>query len=129
MFQKIEMVKYKNIAEGFFNALCSIYEYVEVQKGCITEKVLAPVSENIPCRRGYSTGGNINYAKTGEENKDNVEVKQLVKLFMPHDTLIKPGSFVKIMYGGYNEYYEYSGYSLLYDTHIEVLLRSAERWA
>lgn len=129
MLQKAEMVKYRQIVESFFNNKCDVYEYEDYKDGVFSAKRLKLVQSNIPCRRGYSTGGNINYAKTGEVGLDNVAVKQLVKLFMPYDTDIKEGSLVKVCYGGCEEYYEYSGSSLVYDTHIEVLLRSVKECA
>jgi hypothetical protein len=123
------MVKYKNIVESFFNCKCNIYEYKEKTEDCFSQSELELVIEDLPCRRGYSTGGNINYAKTGESGIDNVSIKQLVKLFIPREVDITPGSLVMVMYGGCCEYYEYSGYGLLYDTHSEVMLKSVERWA
>lgn len=129
MFQKAEMVKYRGIAESFFNAVCNVYEYIENIKDGISSGELKLTLSDIPCRRGYATGGIINYSKTGDQALDNTEILQLVKLFLPADRNIKPGSFVKVIYGGCDEYYEYSGYTLKYDTHIEVLLQSVEGWA
>lgn len=129
MLQKIKMVGFRKAIESLFNCNCDIYEYEDYKIGNIVKKRRILRQENIPCRRSYSTGANINYAKTGEPNVDNVDIKQLVKLFLPVGTVIKPGSFVRVEYNSSYEYYEYSGLSLLYDSHIEVMLRSMERWA
>lgn len=129
MFQKTQMVKYSTFVEGFFNCKCSVYKYEKVAEGSFTKTKLVPVYENLICRRGYSTNGNINYTKTAEVSFDNVDIKQLVKLFLPKDIKIEAGSYVVVDYGGCKEYYEFSGICLKYDTHTEVLLKGVERWA
>lgn len=129
MFQKAKMVRYKKIAESFFDRVCNVYEYREVLEDGFSRRELVLTQENIPCRRGYSTGGNTNYVKTAETTQDNEQIKQLVKLFVASDVKIKPGSKIVVMSGDDKEYYEYSGYELYYDTHCEILLKSVERWA
>lgn len=129
MLQKNEMVKFENAIKGFFNSVCNVYEYRESVLDNVTSFSPVLVKEGIPCRRGYSIGGAVNYVKTGEMKFDNSEIKQYIKLFMPKGTDIKPGSLVKVVYGDFDEYYEYSGYGLFYDSHTEVLLKSVERWA
>ena len=129
MLQKIKMVGFRSVIESLFNCNCDIYEYKDYKIGNVVKKRLSLIKGNIPCRRSYSTGANINYAKTGVPNTDNVDIKQFVKLFLPVETVIKPGSFVRVEHNNIYEYYEYSGHSLLYDSHTEVMLRSVERWA
>lgn len=126
MFQKSEMVKYKNIVESFFDRKCSIYEYIEVKDGCVSRYKCEKVLEDIPCRRSYDAGSGLNYNKTGEESTDNLEEKQFVRLFLPVGTQVKTGSRIELNNG---ECYEYSGISLVYDTHIEVYARNVQRWA
>lgn len=129
MFQKIEMVKYRKIAEGFFNLKCSIFEYKKFKDGCVSKRELVAVKENVPCRRSYGTGFNTENSRIGDTVKDNVEVKQTIRLFLPYDVHINAGSFVRIDKGDTSMYYEYSGHCYVYDTHIEVLLRNTKRWA
>lgn len=129
MLQKTEMVKFENAIRGFFNSVCNVYEYSENINEGVSSFSLKLVKEGIPCRRGYSIGGAVNYVKTGEVRVDNTEIKQYIKLFLPKGTEIKPGSLVKVVYGDCDEYYEYSGFGLFYDCHTEVLLRAVERWA
>ncbi|MGN1318111.1 MAG: hypothetical protein ACI4VF_03780 [Lachnospirales bacterium] len=129
MFQKTKVVNYRNIIEGFFNAKCDVYEYNKNLNGSITKFSPVVVEKDLPCRRGYCVGGAVNYVKTGEKGVDNTGIKQYVKLFIPFDKIIKEGSLIKVKFGGCDEFYEYSGKTLVYETHCEVLLRAVERWA
>lgn len=129
MFQENEVVKYRNIVESLFNLSCNVFEYEAYKEESVTKNRLKSVYKALPCRRSYSTGTNVNYIKTGSENIDYVNVNQYVKLFIPYDIVIKEGSYIEIYGNGVEEYYEYSGFCLRYDTHNEVLIKSVKRWA
>ncbi len=126
MFQKIKMVKYKNIVESFFDKNCSIYECKEVKNGYVSKYEFEKVISDVPCRRSYDAVSGLNHNKTGEKDIDKLNVKQLVRLIMPAHIKIKPGSRIELNNG---ECYEYSGISLEYDTHIEVYAKNVQRWA
>lgn len=126
MLQKAEMVKYRGIVESLFNRKCNVYEYKEVKEGYVSKRELKKVLENIPCRRSYDAGSGLNYNKTGEEGTDNLKEKQFVRLFFSADTSIKAGSVIELDNG---ESYEFSGISLVYDTHIEIYCKNMQRWA
>ncbi len=126
MFQKIKMVKYRNIAESLFNLKCCIYEAKEVKEDYVTDYEWVKAAEDIPCRRSYDAGSGLNYNKTGDKTIDYLSEKQYVRIFMPYGTSVKPGSRIELSNG---ECYEYSGVSLEYDTHIEIYASNVKRWA
>lgn len=80
------------------------------------------VAENIPCRVSFSG------APAAEEGAA-AAVAQSVKLFLPPDIDLPPGSRIAVTRGEKTLYYTRSGEPALYPDHQEINLELWRRWA
>lgn len=57
------------------------------------------------------------------------KTSQIIKLFMSPEIEIKPGAKITVTQAGVTETYECSGTPAVYETHQEIILKLAERYA
>ncbi len=117
----------RRAAESIFTDVCSIYEKKPVMQNGRTEFETVCVKKNVPCRvsaKSYLFGEN------SAEAKDNMaKVSKTVKLFIPADCIIEPGSIIEVMRLGVTEVYIGSGVLTRYSSHNEVMIRREKDWA
>lgn len=85
--------------------------------GCVA------VLENVPCRLSFE---NITQAV---QTESKAKISQAVKLFIPPDVTIRPGSKITVMHGGMTTDYAFSGFPAVYATHQEIMLELWEERA
>lgn len=76
-----------------------------------------------PCRLSFEK---IQAAGHGEPA---VGTAQLIRLFLPPDVVIRPGSKITVEQNGTIADYTYSGKPAVLTTHQEIILELFERWA
>lgn len=86
-----------------------------------TEEVI--VLEDEPCRLSYSN------VSTTDQTESVAKTSQIIKLFMSPETKIKPGAKITVTQAGVTETYECSGTPAVYETHQEIILKLAGRFA
>ena len=86
-----------------------------------TEEVI--VLEDEPCRLSYSN------VSTTDQTESVAKTSQIIKLFMSPETKIKPGAKITVTQAGVTETYECSGTPAVYETHQEIILKLAGRYA
>ena len=124
MFPKNAVVKARKAFESLYDGTCSIIEYQEYTKpnkstGHHEVKVLG----GQPCRLSFS-----NISTTNQTDSAN-GVGQTIKVFLPPEIKVAPGSKLTITQNGVTTEYKNSGESAFYETHQEIILDLFERWA
>lgn len=124
MLSPNEVVKAKKAIERLYDRKCTIYENKSFQKeNGTTGQRWEVVAENIPCRISFSQ---IASATIGEKA---ASVSQVIKLFLSPEIIVKAGSRVKVIKDTWIDYFEAAGVPAVYDSHQEVMLVLAKRWA
>ncbi len=119
--------KVRRAAESLFTDVCSIYEKRPVVQNGRTEFEKVCVKKNMPCRvsaKSYLFGEN-----SAEDGDNTAKVSKTVKLFIPADCIIEPGSIIEVTKLGVTEIYIRSGALTRYSSHCEVMIRREKDWA
>lgn len=117
----------KKAVEMLFTDMCDIYETKHCVKDGLTEFTKEKIYSGVPCRisaKAYLFGENA----AGREN-DLADVRKKVKLFVPSDVIIAPGSIIEVTRLGQRELYKRSGAMMRYASHNEVMVENAKDWA
>lgn len=124
MLSKAQMVKAKKALETLYDGICTITEHHKIKnENKSTGFVDVVVLENQPCRLSYKT---IDATSAGESV---ASVSQTIKVFLPPDIEVKPGSKLTITQNGVTVDYKCSGQPAIYSAHQEVILELFEGWA
>ncbi len=117
----------RRAAESLFTDVCNIYEKRPIVQNGRTEFEKVCVKKNVPCRvsaKSYLFGEN-----SAEAGDNTAKVSKTVKLFIPADCNIEPGSMVEVTRLGVTEVYIRSGALTRYSSHNEVMIRREKDWA
>lgn len=117
--------KARKIIESTYDGIATVTEHIKVkdEKSKLTKYEESVVLENQPCKLSYETITNANQGESASS------VKQVTKLFISPDIIIKAGSKITITQAGVTIDYTCSGIPAVYDTHQEIILNLFERWA
>ena len=117
----------KEAIKPLYTHLCSVYEKEAVTKEGRTQFEEVMVYDKIPCRmsaKEYLFGENA----ASEEN-NLLKVRKKVKLFIPPEYVIKPGSCVKVWQNGVETVFGKSGKMNCYVSHNEVMVELIKNYA
>ncbi len=130
MLSQNQVVKVRAAIEKTYDGLCDIIEKESsVNKFGITTDVDFVAFEKVPCKLSFESSNSYYSAKSAKNNGINSSLSQSVKLFIAPEINIKAGS--KIIVTKNNEKFEYqqSGQPSKFDTHQEIKLEIAKKWA
>lgn len=104
--------------ESAYDGVCTVTEYRQAKdaKNKFRKPEEIPVLENQPCR--------LSFEKTAAAGQtETVAIAaQGIKLFLPPDVEIKPGSKITVSQNGMTGVYSASGVPAVYATHQEIML-------
>lgn len=116
----------KRAVKPFYNYVCNVYEK-EVTEGEFTrfEKVLK--YSRVPCRLSAK---NYLFGESAGKNSDSLlDISKRVKVFVPPEYEIKPGSLIEIEHAGKTKIYGKSGEMNLYESHSEFMVEIGKDYA
>lgn len=118
--------RFKRAVKPFYTDRCNVYESRPVN-GCLTrfEKVLKFC--DIECRasaKSYLFG-----ERAGSDGGNTLTVAKKIKLFLPPEYDIKPGSEIEIIRGERKMLYGKSGEMTFYKSHNEVMVEILKDYA
>lgn len=121
-------MNYNKAREAVESTYTDLYTVTEHKKTTnketkLTEWEDAIVIKNQPCRLSFQQ------IKSTQPDGRAEAVIQSVKLFIPPDTDIKPGSKISVTRQGRTTDYVSSGVPALYPTHQEIMLELFKGWA
>lgn len=101
---------------------CTVYEVQKIKDPTthITSTQRVATLENQICRISYKT------VKAVDKENSAAVAKQVIKLFVPPEVLIKPGSEIEVTRNGQIILYKASGEVATYQTHNEIILSLKE---
>lgn len=110
----------KKMQQLLYDGICTIYEYQKIvdQVTRETKSDNIPVYTNIPCRVSFSS----NVPTTDKTQQTADDLKQIIKLFITPDIVIKAGSKIDITQNNVSTSYKNSGQPAVYATHQEINL-------
>lgn len=115
----------KSCLEAVYDGSCTVMEcrYVKDPATKIKRREERMVLEDQPCRLSFEK------ASAAAQTETAAAVSQGVKLFLPPEISIKPGSKVLVRQNGACGVYAASGEPAVYQTHQEVMLELFKEWA
>lgn len=118
--------RFKRAVKPFYTDRCNVYETRPVKGGLTRfEKVL--VLSSVECRassKSYLFG-----ERAGSDGGNTLTVTKKIKLFLPPEYDIKPGSEVEIIRGERKMLYGKSGEMTFYNSHNEVMVELVKDYA
>lgn len=111
----------------FYTDRCTVYEKRAVTEGGKTKFEKSARYENVPCRvsaKAYLFGENA-----AKEKARLLTLSKRVKLFVPSEYIIEPGSEIEIESHGRKKVYGKSGEMSLYSAHNEVMIELLKNYA
>ena len=125
MFSADKMVKYKAALESMYDGTLTISEYQKYKRANgSTGHRETVIQSDIPCRLSYS-----NITDTSMNSNGAASVRQVIKLFLAPDIMIKTGSKLTVTQHGRTVDYKRSGEVAVYDAHQEVILELFDGWS
>ncbi len=120
----------QKIIESLYDRFCNIYIYNEEtdETTGVTSLKKELAYSQIKCRISYTTGLFQGSLKINSSSDDNVSAKQYVKIFLPPDTNVPPGSVFEVTEGDKTLYFKNSGRGCMYKNHQEILVESEEEY-
>ena len=116
----------KRVIASFYTDTCNVYETM-VEAGDFTRFEKIKRYENIPCRisaKNYLFG-----ESAGSKNSDTLKISKRVKIFLPPEYEVLPGSMLEISHLGKNVVYGKSGEMTFYPSHNEVMVEIVKDYA
>lgn len=114
----------KNRFEELYEGVCTVIERRQVKdthtKIKQTKEII--VLDGQPCRLSFEK------ASAALQTETAAKKSQEIKLFLPSEVVIKPGSKVIVEQNGIRGEYSASGVPKTYQTHQEIMLELFERW-
>lgn len=110
--------------ESTYEGVLTVSEYHKVidEKTKLTNLSKVVVLKNQPCRLSFES------LSSAVQSESAAMVAQTIKLFIPPEITIKPGSKITVTQAGVTTDYTYSGVPAVYQTHQEILLDLFEGW-
>lgn len=108
--------------DAFYDGVCSVSHY-EVLPGVVDQVKEVAGGSEIPCHLDYGDVGPVEALEPGQR------VVLGATLFLAPEVEIAPGSRVSVKQNGVQLVFEASGEAAVYQTHQEVPLRMAGKWA
>ena len=119
------MVRARKAIESLYNGTCTITEYQKVQKeNKSTGFAEVVVLENQPCRLSIQNISNATKTETGAS-----AITKMIKVFLPPEIQVKPGSKMTITQNKITTEYKSSGEPAFYHTHQEIILEMFKGWS
>lgn len=117
--------KAKSCLEDTYGGICTVIERQTVKDAFtkIRHQEEMAVLENQPCRLSFEK------ASAAAQTETAAAVTQGVKLFLPPEIMVKPGSKVIVKQNGTCGVYKASGEPAVYQTHQEIMLELFKEWA
>lgn len=119
--------KIKKAIEPLYTDTCTVYERKPVYNDGRTAFEGRIKYDCVPCRvsaKAYLFGENA-----GSENRNILKVTKKVKLFVPPEYVIEPGSRIKVMSKNRETIYAKSGEMSFYTSHNEVMIEKEKNYA
>ena len=116
----------KKAVKPFYNHTCDVYEKT-VKEGEFTRFEEVRKHSSVPCRmsaKSYLFGENA-----GNNSGNLLGISKKVKLFVPPEYKITPGSRIEIVQGGKKRIYGKSGEMNFYESHNEVMVEIEKDYA
>ena len=114
--------KARNKLETFYDGVCKVIQY-ESLPGTIQAFQEITVGENIPCHLDYETVQVVNATDQA------AAIVQRATLFLAPEIKILPGSKIVVEQNQSQTTFKASGKPAIYQTHQEIPLEIAEKWA
>lgn len=127
MFQKSQMEIVRLAIEQTYTDRMTVTVREKTLNEETKETQFKPVEvlKDVPCRISFGTKNSA--VPDGEFPA--YTVSQPVKLFVPPDVVLPPGSLVSVTRDGVTKEYKQSGEPALYPTHQEIMLELAKEYA
>jgi hypothetical protein len=120
------MVDIKSALQSLHTGTCDIYQY-GTSKDPVTKitghQEVKVNATPIPCRLSIKT------VTPSVEGSGAYSPKQVIKLFMDPDVVVKAGSKIVVTQNGRTTAYKNAGEPAVYSNHQEIMLELFERWA
>lgn len=115
---------HRQAVEMMYEGTCTIYE----KKGITDPKIKITSQREIPVYEEISC--NLSFSKVLPVEKQSEEYKQeqVVKLFLPPEINVKPGSKIVVTQNNVTEVYKMSSLAAVYTSHQEIVLDAWEGW-
>lgn len=122
---KLAVKTVREAIEKHYDGICTVYEYRDVtdKETHLTGTQKVVLYEAQPCHLSYET------VTAAEESGGAAQIAQAVKLFCAPELVITPGSCIVVTQAGRTETYKRSGKGPVYETHQEIPLKLAEKYA
>lgn len=117
----------KKAIEPFYKDSCTVYEKYAVSEGGRTGFKEVLKYSDVPCRmsaKAYLFGENA-----ASEGDNTLRVGKKVKLFLPPEFMIAPGSRIEVISHGRALSYGKSGEMSCYESHNEVMIELLKDYA
>lgn len=119
--------KLKKALEPFYIDRCTVYEKKAVTREGRTQFEKSVKYARVPCRmsaKAYLFGENA-----AKERDNLLDINKRVKLFLPCEYFIEPGSIIEIESRGRTRIYAKSGEMSCYSVHNEVMVELLKNYA
>lgn len=115
---------HRQAIEMMYEGTCTIYEKKGITdpKTKITSQREIPVSEEISCNLSFSKVPPV------EKQAEGYKQAQAVKLFLPPEINVKPGSKIVVTQNNVTEVYKMSSLAAVYASHQEIMLDAWDGW-
>jgi len=117
----------KRAAMLLFRDRCDIYEKTPVTREGRTEFEMTLVRENVPCRISSKTY--LFGESSAGESENLASISKGVRLFVPPECEIEPGSIIRLTRHGAVETYKRAGSMTRYASHNELMIKREKDWA
>lgn len=127
MVKSLEAAKIaaRKALESTYEGECTIIEYRDVKDEVtkLSREEKAVVLQGQPCKLSFEKLASASRTETA------AAVSQGVKLFLAPEIRVNSGSRITVTQNGVTNEYCASGEPAVYNTHQEIILELAERWA
>lgn len=112
----IPWAMHREAIEHLYEGVCDIFEYQTVATDHLARRELVKTEERVPCRLSFSS------SPAGELKDGYTGISQKIKLFLPPEVCVLPGSKIVVTQAGTKTTYQSSGKPAVYPSHQEVEL-------
>ena len=122
MLSQNQMVR--KVIESTYIGKCTVIEHKKTVNANHTTSLNDEiVYKDVPCRLSFKTAN-----PTAQSDSVNA-VAQIIKLFLPPDYSISPGSKLVVTQNAVTTDYKNTGQPFIYDSHQEIELELFKEWA
>lgn len=104
--------------ESTYDGICNIYEKQSYKDPDtkVTSQKMVRVVEGQPCHLSFSS------IPAADDTETVSKLRQVTKLFLAPEIVVKPGSKIEVIQAGRIEFYSGSGKPAIYGSHQEIVL-------